>query len=142
MEEQTVVDTASTDLDLQNAIDETLWSLDSVRVTKPLLEVKVSGGQARVSGVVATGVIQEQIEGALFDLPGVAVDLMNDDALEYSAAYALATDSRTRQIKPGYRLAAHNGLIQLISRFSPEERAAAEEVIRAVKGVRGVRVNG
>ena len=142
MEEQTIVDTTATDLDLQNAIKETLWSLDTVRVTKPLLEVKVSGGQATVSGVVATGVIQEQIMDALGDLPNVTVDLVNDDELEYAAAYILATDSHTRQIKPGYRLAAHNGLVQLIGRLSSEESAAAAEVIRGVKGVRGARVNG
>jgi|CXWL01.1.fsa_nt_gi osmotically-inducible protein OsmY len=142
MEEQTIVDTTATDLDLQNAIEETLWSLDTVRVTKPLLEVRVHHEQATVSGVVSTRMIQEQVTEALSDLPGVTLDLVNDDELEYVAAYAVATDSRTRQIKPGYRLVSHNGLVQLLGKLSPEESAAAVEVIRGVKGVRGARVNG
>ncbi len=141
MEEQTVVDTVAVDLDLQNAIEEVLWSLDTVRVAKPLLRVQVSGGQATVSGVVSTSIIQDEITDALRNLP-VMVDVVNDDGLEYMAAYALSTDPRTRQIKPGYRLVSHNGLIQLIGKFSPEENIAAAEVIRDVKGVRGVRVNG
>ncbi len=141
MEEQVLLDTTAADLDLQNAVAERLWSLDTVRVTKPLLEVKVSGGQATVSGAVSTRVIQEQIADALSDLPNVTINLVNDDELEYAAAYAVATDSRTRQIKPGYRLVSHNGLVQLLGKFSPEESAAAAEVIRGVKGVRGAKVS-
>jgi osmotically-inducible protein OsmY len=83
--------------------------------------------------------IQEQVAEALSDLPGVTLDLVNDDELEYAAAYAVATDSRTRQIKPGYRLVSHSGLVQLLGKLSPEESAAAEEVIGQVKGVRGVK---
>jgi osmotically-inducible protein OsmY len=141
MEEQVLLDTTAADLDLQNAVAERLWSLDTVRVTKPLLEVKVSGGQATVSGAVSTRVIQEQIADALSDLPNVTINLVNDDELEYAAAYAVATDSRTRQIKPGYRLVSHNGLVQLLGKLSPEESAAAAEVIRGVKGVRGAKVS-
>lgn len=143
MDELAVLDTTASDLDLKTAIDNALWSLDTVRVANPELEVSVSGGHARVRGVVPARAIQSQVTEAVNSVPGlseVTFDLTNDDDLEYAAAYALATDSRTRAIRPGYRVMAHDGHVKLFGKFTAEEAAAAEEVIKSVAGVRGVKV--
>ena len=133
----------ATDLDIHAAIEETLWAIDTVRITHPTLEVTVHNGQATVSGVVNSPMIQGQIESALqaLGLPELTLRLMNDDAVGYAAAYALATDARTRRIAPGYQLTAYNGHVALRGKLSPAEAAAAAEVIGAVSGVTGVKVN-
>ena len=138
------VNTAETDLDLKVAIEEALWRMDTTRITHPDLEIVVRDGQATVSGVVNSPMIQELIEETLRGLPelaGVTMRLVNDDALKYAAAYALATNPRTRSIQPGCRVVSHDGYIHVIGNFSPVEAVAAEEVIRGISGVRGVKVN-
>ncbi len=141
---EATADTVETDLDLKVAIEEALWRMDTTRITHPDLEIEVRDGHATVSGVVNSPMIQELIEETLRGLPelaGVTMQLVNDDALKYAAAYALATHPRTRSIQPGCRVVSHNGHIRVSGKFSPGEAMAAEEVIRAVSGVRGVKVN-
>ncbi len=141
---EATADTVETDLDLKVAIEEALWRMDTTRITHPDLEIEVRDGHATVSGVVNSPMIQELIEETLRGLPelaGVTMQLVNDDALKYSAAYALATNPRTRSIQPGCRVVSHDGHIHVIGNFSPGEAMAAEEVIRAVSGVRGVKIN-
>ena len=128
------------DLDLRNIIDEALWSLDSIRVSKPALDISVNGGRATVRGIVASPMMREHIEDALAGLP-VTLDLLDDAAIQHAAAYALATDSRTQAIPPGYRLASRNGHIHVKGRLSVEQAQATLEVVRQVKGVQGASVN-
>jgi osmotically-inducible protein OsmY len=143
MEAQTVLDTTETDLDLKALIEEALWTIDTVRVSNPPLEVLVKEGHAIVRGIVGARAIQSQVMEAVDSVPGlseVTFELLNDDDLEYAAAHALATDSRTRSIRPGYRLMSHDGHIQVFGKFTGEETSAAKEVIKSVAGVRGVKV--
>ncbi len=142
MDEHTSTLTSPTtaDIDLRNAIEEALWSLDSIRVTKPALEITVSGGQAEVSGLVASPMMRQQIEEVLSRLPA-RIDLMDDAAIGYAAAHALAADSRTAAIPPGYRLTSHNGHIHLKGKLMPEQAQAMQAVLAGVRGVREVSVN-
>ena len=143
MSETLVLDTTASDLDLKTAIEDALWSLDTVRVANPDLEVSVNGGHALVRGVVPARAIQSQVMEAVNAIPGlneVTFELLDDDSLEYAAAYVLATDSRTKSIRPGYRVMAHDGHVKLFGKFTAEEAAAAEEVLKGVAGVRGVKV--
>ena len=128
------------DLDLRNTIEEALWSLDSIRVSKPALDISVNAGRATVRGIVPSPMMREQIDEALAGLP-VTLDVLDDAAIQHAAAYALATDSRTRAIPPGYRLSSHNGHIHVKGRLSAEQTQAAVEVVGQVKGVQGASVN-
>ncbi|MBM4423984.1 MAG: hypothetical protein FJ030_11430 [Chloroflexi bacterium] len=131
-----VAEPAISDLDLRNLVEETLWALDSIRVSKPALELKVAEGQAALSGIVASPMMRDQIAEALAGLP-VILDLMDDAAIQHAAAYALATDSRTASIPPGYRLTVHNGHIHLKGALTPEQKQAALDVLGMVKGAKG-----
>jgi osmotically-inducible protein OsmY len=128
------------DLDLQNSIEEGLWSLDSIRVSKPALEIYVRDGRGTVSGIVASPMMRQQIEEVLSGLP-VTLDVMDDGGIHYAASYALATDARTASIPPGYRLTAHNGRIYVKGKLTPEQAQAVRDVVSEVRGVRGVSVN-
>jgi len=141
---EATANSVETDLDLKVAIEEALWRMDTTRITHPDLEIEVRDGHATVSGVVNSPMIQELIEETVRGLPhlaGVTMDLVNDDALKYAAAYALATHPRTRSIRPGCRVVSHDGHIHVIGNFSPVEVVAAQEVVRGISGVRGVKVN-
>ena len=141
---EATADTVDTNLDLKVAIEEALWRMDTTRITHPDLEIEVRDGHATVSGAVNSPMIQELIEETLRGLPEVArvtMRLVNDDALKYAAAHALAIHPRTRSIQPGCRVVSHDGTIHVTGTFSPGEAVAAEEVIRGISGVRGVKVN-
>jgi len=143
MNEPTVLDTTASDLDLKTAIEDALWTLDTVRVSNPDLEISVREGHATVRGIVGARAIQSQVMEAVNSAPGLAevtFELLNDDDLEYAAALALATDSRTRGIRPGYRVMSHDGHIRVFGKFRPEEAEAAEAVIKGVEGVKEVKV--
>lgn len=128
------------DLDLRRTIEEALWSLDSIRVSKPLLEVNVSEGRGTLSGIVASPMMREQIEEVLGGLP-VTLDLLDDAAIQYAAAYALATDPHTASIPPGYRLTVHNGRVHVKGKLTAEQIGAVRDVLSGVKGGRGVTIN-
>lgn len=134
-----VTEPAISDLDLQNTIEEALWSLDSIRVTKPAVTVKADGGHATVSGVVASPMMREQIEEVLAGLP-VTISLADDAGIQYAAAYALAMDSRTSAIPAGYRVTSYNGHVYVNGKFAAEQAAAVKEVVGGVKATRGVTV--
>lgn len=131
---------AVSDLDLRSIIEEALWSLDSIRVSKPAIEVSVANGHATVSGIVASPMMREQIEEVLSGLP-VTIAVMDDAAIQNAVAYALAMDPRTASIPPGYRVTPYNGHIHVKGKLTPEEAEAAWAVASAVKGVRGVTIN-
>jgi osmotically-inducible protein OsmY len=136
----TMTEPAVSELDLRRTIEEALWSLDSIRVSKPALEVKMSGGQATVSGIVASPMMREQIEEMLRGLP-VTLELLDDAAIQHAAAYTLATDPRTASIPPGYRVTMHNGHIHVKGKLTPEQTQTAQNVLSGVKGSKGVTVN-
>lgn len=141
MEQTMTADAAAADLDLRDRIEDALWSLDTVRNTRPAIAVTVRGGHAALDGVVPSPMIRDQIEHVVrgvAGLSGLSLNLLSDSEIEYRAAYALATDARTRGIRPGYRVVSRNGQIRMIGRLSPDERAAAEAVLRSVRGVRAV----
>ncbi len=131
-----VTEPAISDLDLRDTIEQALWSLDSIRVSKPLLEVTVADGHATLSGTVASPMMREEIEAALDGLP-VAIAVSDDAAIQNAAAYALAMDPRTASIPPGYQVTSYNGHIHVKGRLTPEQAEAARAVAGAVKGVRG-----
>src|SRR3990172_6977746 len=136
----TMTEPAVSELDLRRTIEEALWSLDSIRVSKPALEVKMSGGDGAGGGVVASPMMREQIEEILRGLP-VIFELSDDAAIQHAAAYALATDSRTASIPPGYRVTEHNGHIHVKGKLAPEQTQAVQNVLSGVKGSKGVTVN-
>lgn len=134
-----VAEPAISDLDLRNAIEEALWSLNSIRVSKPALEVAVNRGQATVSGIVSSGVMRAEIAEALRDWP-VELFLLDDTSIQNSVALALALDARTKAIAPGYRVTAYNGHISVKGKFTAEQTQAVKEVAGEVTGVKGVTV--
>jgi osmotically-inducible protein OsmY len=131
---------AIADLDLGNTIEEALWSLDSVRVSKPAIVVIVDGGRGTLSGTVSSPMMREEIEAALSGLP-VTIALLDDAAIEYAAAYALAMDSRTAPIPPGYQVSSYNGHVHIRGRLTPEQAQAVQQVARVVNGVWSVKVH-
>ena len=139
--EQTLdVESEIPDLDLRKTIEEALWSLDSIRVSKPALEINARDGRATVSGIVASPMMRQQIEEVLTGVP-VTLEVMDDAAIQCAAAYALATDSRTASIPPGYRMTAHNGRVHVKGKLTSEEIQAVRDVVSEVRGVSGVSVN-
>jgi len=138
-EPEAVAEPPISDLDLQNTIEDALWSLDSIRVSKPILEVKVKGGHATVSGVVASPMMREQIEEVLRGLP-VTISLADDAGIQYAAAYALAMDARTSSM-PGYRLTSYNGHVYVTGKFTAEQAEAIKAVAGEVKAARAVTVD-
>ena len=132
-----VAEPVISDLDLRNAIEEALWSLDSIRVSKPTLEVAVNRGQATVSGIVSSAVMRSEIAEALHDWPA-ELFLLDDTAIQNSAALALAMDARTKAIAPGYRVMARNGHITVTGKFTAEQAQALKEVAGEVTGVKSV----
>lgn len=134
-----VTEPVISDLDLQNTIEEALWSLDAIRVTKPAVTVKAEGGHATVSGIVGSPMMREQIEDVLAGLP-VTISLADDAGIQYAAAYALAMDLRTSAIPAGYQVTSYNGHVFVRGKFTPEQRQAIRAVVEAVKSTRDVTV--
>jgi hypothetical protein len=128
------------DLDLRTAVENALWSLDSIRVTKPALTVAAHNGQATVSGVVNSPMMKSEIAEALRGWP-VELFVLDDAAVQNAAAFALAMDARTSAIGPGYRVQSHNGQVDVMGKFTPDQAQAVREVIIEVAGVKGVTIN-
>ncbi len=135
-----VAEPAISDLDLREQIEEALWSVDSIRVSKPVLEVKAEGGHATVSGIVGSPMMREQIEEVLSGLP-VTISLADDAGIQYAAAYALAMDPRTSAIPPGYRLSSYNGHVYVTGKFTSEQVEAIKAVVGGVKAARAVSID-
>jgi len=128
------------DLDLRTNIEDLLWSLDSIRVTKPQLQVAAHNGQATVSGVVNSPMMRAEITEALQGWP-VELFILDDAGLQNTAAYALAMDPRTSAIGPGYRVQSHDASVDVMGKFTPEQAQAIREVISEVAGVKAVAIN-
>jgi osmotically-inducible protein OsmY len=139
-QEATLAEPAISDLDLHRTIEEALWAIDSIRVTKPDLEVAAHNGRATVSGIVNSSMMRSEIAAALRGWP-VELFLVDDGGIQNAAAYALATDARTRGLRPGYRVQSLNGQVEVRGNFSPEQTAAIQEVAGEVTGVKLVKVN-
>lgn len=135
-----VAEPVISDLDLRSMIEEALWSLDSIRVTKPDLAVAVNHGQATVSGVVNSPMMRAEIAEALRGRP-VELFLLDDASIVNAAAYTLAMDPRTRAVPPGYRVHSHNGRLAIQGKFTPAQEQAVKEVAGEVTGVKAVSVN-
>jgi osmotically-inducible protein OsmY len=128
------------DLDLRTNIEDLLWSLDSIRVTKPQLQVAAHNGQATVSGVVNSPMMRAEITEALQGWP-VELFILDDAAIQNAAAYALAMDARTSAIGPGYRVQSHDASVDIMGKFTSEEAQAIREVVGEVAGVKAVAIN-
>ncbi len=136
----TVTGPEVSDLDLRTSIEDTLWALDSIRVTKPPLEVAVHNGQATVSGLVNSPMMRAEITEALHGWP-VELFILDDASVQNAAAYALAMDARTRSIAPGYRVQSLDGIVNVQGKFTPEQVQAIRDVASEVTGVKGVIIN-
>ena len=128
------------DLDLRTTIEDQLWSIDSIRVTKPQLQVAAHNGQATVSGVVNSPMMRAEITEALRGWP-VELFVLDDAAIQNAAAFALAMDTRTSAIGPGYRVQSHDGSVDVMGKFNPEQAQAIREVVGEVAGVKAVAIN-
>jgi osmotically-inducible protein OsmY len=127
------------DLDLRDAIEQGLWNLDAVRITKPVLDIKVDGGHAIVSGVVASPMIREEIEDALNGLP-VTISLADDAGIQYAASYALAMNADTCDVSTGAQVTSINGHVYVRGKFTAEQAQAITEVVSAVPSAKGVSI--
>ena len=128
------------DLDLRTNIEDLLWSIDSIRVTKPQLQVAAHNGQATVSGVVTSPMMRAEITEALQGWP-VELFILDDAAIQNTAAYALAMDARTSAIGPGYRVQSHDASVDIMGKFTPEQAQAIRDVVGEVAGVKAVAIN-
>ncbi len=135
-----VAEPAISDLDLRTNIEDALWTLDSIRVTKPALTVAAHNGQATVTGVVNSPMMRAEIQEALHGWP-VELFILDDATIQTNAAYALATDARTSAINLGYRVLSHDGNIDVMGKFTPEQAQALRDVAGEVTGVKSVTIN-
>ena len=135
-----VAEPVISDLDLRTTIEDALWAIDSIRVTKPALTVAAHNGQATVSGIVNSPMMKSEIEEALHGWPA-ELFILDDATIQNSAAYALAMDARTSAIAPGYRVQSHNGQVDVMTKLTTEQAQAVREVVGEVAGVKGVNIN-
>jgi osmotically-inducible protein OsmY len=131
------------DLDLRTAVEDVLNRLDIVRSSRVEVYVEVANGHVTLSGVVQSPMVSVEVERAVAEVPGVTQVtnlLVDDGTLSRQVAEALATDSRTQAIPPGYEVTVLFGHVTLVGRFTPDEARAVMSVTQSVPGVRAVNV--
>jgi len=127
---------------VERAVLEALWTYDPIRHFEGPLEVRVQDGEVEMRGYVRTRVAKAVAEERIRSLPGVRGVkncLITDTDLDAAVGLALATDERTRKVSPSITVRSLLGTVHLAGRVpSAEIKAAAEEIVRGVPGVRGV----
>jgi len=143
MEIDTTPAGTDTDNDLEAEVTEAVLALDAVRPSAAVVKVHVQNGQVTLTGHVQSPMAAVEVERAAEQVPGVTGvinNLVDDGSLSRLVAEVLATDPTTRDIPPGYEVAATFGFVRLVGWFSLEQAAALEAVTQNVAGVRGVRM--
>jgi osmotically-inducible protein OsmY len=134
----------STDLDIEAAVTRAVLELDALRPTPSEVNVRVANGQVTLTGIVPSPMLAAEAERVARHLPGVVGvknELLDDGTLTLRVAQALATDPRTRNIPPGYRVMSVFGRVTVVGRFADEgTQAALVEVCQSVSGVRGAKI--
>jgi len=129
---------SSSDMDTEAEVTRAIYSLDNVRPTRSEVVISATRGQVLLTGYVPTEMIAtEAVPGVV----GVSNQLVDDTSLTRRVAEALATDSRTRAIPPGYQVTSTVGYVTVVAEgFDEAQRAETTEVCQSVTGVRGVKV--
>jgi osmotically-inducible protein OsmY len=127
---------------LAAAVREALRSYEPLRLSRSIIEIGSRDGVIELSGIVRSAAmkpIAEQIARSVPGVKAVSNHLHTDAEIEAEAARALAEDPRTRLTTDRIVLRSTLGTCYLSGRVTnPEIRAAAEAIVRNVKGVQAV----
>ncbi|NIM93594.1 MAG: BON domain-containing protein [Anaerolineales bacterium] len=128
--------------DLQIIVQDRLRQFEPLRTLGGQLSVDIlPEGKVEVAGIVQTKLIREEALALVNQTPGVTDVLSNvltDPEIEVSVAEVLATDDRTKSIKPGMiSVRSHLGSVTLLGQIPAE--TDRETVVRVVGSVSGVR---
>ena len=128
------------DEDIRHAIERLWWEQVELRQSHQQLVVSVSGGRARLSGVVTSHMLKFMAVRLAEHAPGVTGvedEVMVDSDLAIAVAQAIAdVGSPAKADESGVQIVVYKGVATLVGRVDSE--AARTQTVDAARHVRGI----
>lgn len=128
--------------DTLEAAHAAIWSILSVRESRPPIQLDIAGDVLTVSGVVMTETVRRQVLYAAATTPGVArvIDMLWDDQdIRLRVARELAAAPDLQDPPASIITTSYHGVVTLAGHIHSEgQREQALAVAAGVPGVRGV----
>ncbi len=128
-----------------DAYEQAMAALDRVpmiRESRPLIQLKVEGGVATLSGIVLSQIMHRAVLYYVAATPGInkIVDyLFEDSQIEIEVAKALAADLTLKERQPDISVTSYLGAVTLSgAKLGEAERSKATEIAARASGVREV----